>query len=309
MKLKNIFFVIIFVFIYMQVFANTNPVVTNVSFSLTGTTVTVTYDVADVQQTEVTISMEVSEDGGTTWDYNFGSATGHIGAGIINGTSKTITWTYNGSSSGSVRIKIIADDLVGDQIYYSGQVYNTVTIGSQTWLKENLNVGNMINSTSGGTNSDGEQTNNGIVGKYCYNNDESNCDIYGGLYQWNEAMQYVTIQGSQGICPSGWHIPTKIELETLKAEVSNSSNALKAIGQGSGSGSGTNTSGFSALFSGYRDRTTGNFFNLGNASNSLSSTRYGLSLAYVMSLNYNNNSIPINTNYLPVGLSIRCIKN
>ncbi len=43
-------------------------------------------------------------------------------------------------------------------------------------------------------------TNNGIIEKYCYDNNEANCDIYGGLYQWNEMMQYVTTEGVQGIC-------------------------------------------------------------------------------------------------------------
>ncbi|MEE9430025.1 MAG: FISUMP domain-containing protein [Melioribacteraceae bacterium] len=307
MQLKKIFFVIIFVFIYMQVFANTNPVVTNVSFSLTGTTVTVTYDVTDAQQGSLTINMEVSEDGGTTWDYNFGSATGHIGVGITIGSNKTITWTYNGSSSGSVRIKIIADDLVGDQIYYSGQVYNTVTIGSQTWLKENLNIGTMINSTSDGTNSDGEQTDNGIIEKYCYSNDESNCDSHGALYQWDEVMQYVSTEGTQGLCPTSWHIPSKPEWQTLVAEVGSSSNALKAIGQGAGDGEGTNSSDFSALLTGYRNYSNGTFTNKGYSTLYWTSTENGPATTVQMSY-YTDiiKFINFNTTY---GFSIRCIKD
>jgi len=83
---------------------------------------------------------------------------------------------------------------------YGGQVYNTVMIGTQCWLKENLNIGTMI------TNSN--QTNNGIIEKYCYENIQANCVIYGGLYQWNEMMQFVTTPGVKGICPDGWHLPT-----------------------------------------------------------------------------------------------------
>ncbi|MDR3668834.1 MAG: FISUMP domain-containing protein, partial [Ignavibacteriaceae bacterium] len=67
-----------------------------------------------------------------------------------------------------------------DIVNYSGQKYTTVQIGNQCWLKENLNVGVMINGSS-------EQTNNGIIEKYCYQNDPANCIKYGGLYQWNEA--------------------------------------------------------------------------------------------------------------------------
>ena len=62
-------------------------------------------------------------------------------------------------------------------------------------------MGTMINGIS-------NQTNNDTLEKYCYNDDTANCSIYGGLYQWNEAMQYVTTSGAQGICPTGWHIPT-----------------------------------------------------------------------------------------------------
>src|ERR1035441_9850769 len=77
---------------------------------------------------------------------------------------------------------------------YAGKTYNTVAIGDQCWLKENLDIGTMINSINGGTNGDGNQTNNGTIEKYCYNDDPANCTKYGGLYQWNEAMQYVTTE-------------------------------------------------------------------------------------------------------------------
>jgi len=68
-------------------------------------------------------------------------------------------------------------------ITYAGKVYHTVTIGNQTWMKENLNVGTMIDSTK-------DQANNGIIEKYCFENDTANCNKYGGLYEWAEAVQY-----------------------------------------------------------------------------------------------------------------------
>jgi len=85
-----------------------------------------------------------------------------------------------------------------DTIEYAGHVYHTVQIGEQCWLQENLNVGLIINSTI-------DQTDNQIIEKYCFNNEPAYCDTYGGLYQWNEMMQYET--DLQGICPDGWHIP------------------------------------------------------------------------------------------------------
>jgi hypothetical protein len=118
---------------------------------------------------------------------------------------------------------------------HQGKFYNTVKIGDQCWMAENLDVGTII---TGITN----QTDNGTTEKYCFNNDPLNCALYGGLYQWNEAMQYVTTPGTQGICPTGWHIPTNAEYQTFSTAVGGDGNALKAVGQGTGGGAGTNTS-------------------------------------------------------------------
>jgi uncharacterized protein (TIGR02145 family) len=89
-----------------------------------------------------------------------------------------------------------------------GKVYHTAQVGDQCWLKENLNVGTRIPSNQ-------EQQDNGIMEKYCYKDLESNCDTYGGLYQWDEVMQYVNIAGTQGICPPGWHVPSFVEGKNL----------------------------------------------------------------------------------------------
>ena len=65
-------------------------------------------------------------------------------------------------------------------ISYEGVDYPLVTIGTQTWLQKNLNVGTRIDSTD-------SQTDNSTVEKYCYGNDPVNCDTYGGMYRWDEA--------------------------------------------------------------------------------------------------------------------------
>ena len=87
-----------------------------------------------------------------------------------------------------------------------------LTIGTQTWAKANLNVGTMV---TGATN----QTNNSILEKYCYSDTEANCTTYGALYQWNEAMQYVTTPGTQGICPTNSHIPTDNDWKILEVQL------------------------------------------------------------------------------------------
>jgi uncharacterized protein (TIGR02145 family) len=85
-------------------------------------------------------------------------------------------------------------------------------------------------------------------------------------------MQYSALLGAQGICPGGWHIPTSVEFQTLSSKVNSDGNSLKAIGQGSGNGAGTNTTGFSALLSGYR-KTDQSFINISTATYYWSSTQ------------------------------------
>jgi uncharacterized protein (TIGR02145 family) len=136
---------------------------------------------------------------------------------IYNTDEKTLN-IYNGNSWGFI-IPFFCGQTLSDP--RDGKNYATVQIGSQCWMKENMNVGTMISSTTGGTNNDGRQTNNAVFEKYCYLNVEANCATYGGLYQWDEMMQYTTTQGVQGICPTGWHLPTDNEWSTLTDYVSN----------------------------------------------------------------------------------------
>lgn len=161
----------------------------------------------------------------------------------------------------------------GQSITYEGQVYNTVEVGTQCWFKENLNVGVYIDGNQ-------EQTDNGQIEKYCYENNIANCNTYGGLYQWNEVMQYVTTQPAQGICPSGWHIPSDAEWKILEGN----SDTQYGVGdpewdlwdaRGYDAGKrlkstlgwdlniGTNATGFSALPGGQRE-TSGIFYSIGS---------------------------------------------
>ena len=149
-------------------------------------------------------------------------------------------------------------------VAYEGQVYNTIQINSQCWLKENLNTGTMIAGTM-------EMTDNGIIEKYCYNDDPDNCAKYGALYQWHEMMQYKTQQGVRGICPWDWHIPTNEEWKVLEGAVDSLygigdtvwdlNNAWRGFDAGKNlkttvgwknNGNGRDLFGFSALPGGYR---------------------------------------------------------
>jgi uncharacterized protein (TIGR02145 family) len=187
------------------------------------------------------------------------------------------------------------------KVLYAGKTYNTVQIGSQCWLKENLDVGTMIQGID-------TAKNNGTIEKYCYNNDPNNCNTYGGLYQWNEAMQYSTTPGTRGICPPGWHIPTYAEFQTLSTTVGGDGNALKEIGQGTGDGAGTNTSGFSALFAGYRTGS-GNYSLLTINTHFWGSNEYDATNANIMGFVNSDNVIYLHNYFKDHGFSVRCVKD
>ena len=123
-------------------------------------------------------------------------------------------------------------------------------------------------------------------------------------------MKYVTTEGAQGICPTGWHIPTLAEIQTLAATVENDVNILKEIGQGIGGGAGTNTSGFSGLLAGYWEGNN-SFGYLGNYADFWISTEVDASNAYYMYLyyNYTNSLFDPNGYYKETGFSVRCIKD
>jgi uncharacterized protein (TIGR02145 family) len=183
-----------------------------------------------------------------------------------------------------------------ETVDYAGKIYNTIQMGNQCWLKENLNVGVMSSPS-----------NNGVIEKYCFNNIEDSCTKYGGLYYWQEAMQYSGTEGAKGICPTGWHIPTLAEFQTLTTTVGNDGNALKAIGQGSGSGAGTNTSGFSAMLAGDRS-INGYFYNLDHGY-FWSSTEFSASTAYFLYLYYSDSVIYTIVDSKDYGFSVRCLRD
>ncbi|MDP3150773.1 MAG: FISUMP domain-containing protein [Ignavibacteria bacterium] len=237
----------------------------------------------------------------------------------INGLDKSTTyyWRVNSTnSSGTSSWSSIWSFTIGSYgtpcpgtltVTYEGKTYNTVQVGTQCWLKENLDVG--VYKPSAHTKYvHSDVTNDGIIEKYCYGNNEANCGTYGGLYDWNEAMAYSTTPGTKGICPTGWHIPTRTEFETLRATVGNDGNKLKREDQGTGSGVGTNTSGFSALLAGGR-ADNGGFGTLGYSTNFWGYAEPDGLLAYNMYLWGDGSDLYMLESYKIYGYSIRCLKD
>ncbi len=125
-------------------------------------------------------------------------------SGIIDSPEESSTYTIQFATN----IPCIGAPTVD----YEGQIYNTIQIYGQCWFKENLNVGTMINSSQA-------QLNNNVIEKYCLVDDPAQCDIYGGIYMWEELMHYSTEEGVQGICPTGWHVPSDEDWKVLEGAV------------------------------------------------------------------------------------------
>ena len=269
------------------------------------------------------VRIDYSTNNGVNWTTIIGSTSASVGY---------YAWTipFTPSVNCKVRIVDIADTTkqsISANIFtisnppcpglatlvYGGQTYNTVQIGNQCWLKENLNIGTMIDSLQ-------NQSNNLIIEKYCYRNNIDNCTTYGGLYQWAEAVQYLNGATNttspnpafsgyvQGICPTGWHIPDTTEFGILTNAVNNDGNSLKAVGQGAYSGAGTDLSGFSGLLAGAR-YSDGSFSNLGLYDFFASSTDANSLYIYYIDLGTDTNIIFLGNNQKSYGRSIRCIKD
>ncbi len=198
--------------------------------------------------------------------------------------------TGNQLDVGNLQIQISCPDI--QTVLYEGKTYHTVQIGSQCWLKENLNVGTMVPTST-------IPVQDGILDKFCYNNDSLNCEKYGGLYRWHEAMKYTGIkEGNTGICPEGWHIPKQSEITELKTIIGESANPIvdeRYINA-------TNTSRFSALF--------GGIIKNGNSLVNNFITNFWMSTnKYLQVYKYNNNyffkDLVAETED---GFSVRCIK-
>ena len=188
------------------------------------------------------------------------------------------------------------------------QSYQTIQIGTQCWMKQNLNIGNMIKSNI-------EQSNTGIIKKYCYNDSVKYCGIYGGLYQWNEIMNYDTTQYVQGICPKGWHIPSLKEWKTLTDYLGGDNVAggkMKETGTAHwkrpNTGA-TNESGFLGLPGSYLNNISGIFYNLGYYGDWWSSSWYSDTNSWNFELNTYDAKASENSVGKKYGFSVRCLQD
>jgi uncharacterized protein (TIGR02145 family) len=199
-----------------------------------------------------------------------------------------------------------------EPVVHGGQEYKTVVIGSQTWMKENLNYE--------------------VSGSKCYNNYPDNCEKYGRMYSWAAAMNlsenynfehshdYIDPVKHKGICPEGWHVPNNKDWDQLVRYVDGTNGTgnpyasrtagkhLKAAENWEDKGNGMDTYEFAAFPGGFLNDSLG-FIDAGYSGNWWSSSENGSEGAYTRRMAFNSDSVIWYGIYKKEFLSVRCVKD
>jgi uncharacterized protein (TIGR02145 family) len=190
-----------------------------------------------------------------------------------------------------------------------GNVYHTVTIGTQVWMVENLKTTKYRDGTSIPKVPGGIQWSNLTTGVYCDNNTVNHSTTYGRLYNW------YAVNDSRKIAPTGWHVPTDAEWTTLTTYLGGESVAggkLKEAGithwQSPNSGA-TNESGFSALPGGDLYSLNGTLYNLTDYGTWWSSTGYFIASAWTRVMQNVESNVYRGHFEKCNGYSVRCLRD
>lgn len=213
-----------------------------------------------------------------------------------------------------------------------GNVYNTVQIGTQCWMRDNLRTQRYADDV---IILMGHDTSYTVPYRYRPDDDVTNLDPFGYLYNWkavmrNSSSSNANPSGVQGVCPNGWHVPSDAEWTQLTDYVSsqssncchnNPSSIAKALASTTGwvayTGSDldkacypgyhsydNNASGFNATAAGYY---FGEYLNFGYNAYFWSSTEVNSTTAYIRSLNYYDAVVSRVNNNKFFGYSVRCV--
>ncbi len=200
------------------------------------------------------------------------------------------------------------------------KTYATIELNGYTVMAQNLNYGTQVNGILATDN----QSNDGVVEKYCYNDSALYCERYGGLYQWAEALalpsscntescadQVDTVGFHRGICPEGWHLPWREEWKDVHGIYS--AYDLKSEVYWYQGGGGSNSTGFTFLPAGKRvNSTTGGYERFGQSAAiwyiGIHPTNF--TYGYTVHMYYSDDGVPQQTPwYKTAGVSIRCIQD
>lgn len=196
----------------------------------------------------------------------------------------------------------------GSMTDIDGNTYKTVTIGTQTWMAENLKVTKYNDGTSIPNVTDATAWSELTTGALCdYKNTPSNSETYGKLYNW-----YAVNTGK--LCPTGWHLPSDAEWTELTDYLGGTSDAggkLKETGTthwNSPNTGATNETGFTALPGGYR-YSDGTFNYIGYGGYWWSATEDNATDARYRNVGYNTSNVTSYYNFKEVGFSVRCVRD
>jgi uncharacterized protein (TIGR02145 family) len=210
-----------------------------------------------------------------------------------------------------------------------GNVYTSVKIGSQYWLKENLKTTKYNDNTEIPLVTDNAVWSTLTTPAYCwYNNDSVTYKaIYGALYNWY-AVSALSNAG-KNLCPVGWHVATDSQWTTLTDYLSKNGygyggngdyigkslaatsgwSVLSTAGLVGNDQASNNKSGFTALPGGSRTSSGGGFYFLGNYATWWTATEEETTSARGIEIGFNMNIVFRNDFSKPIGFSVRCIKD
>ena len=203
------------------------------------------------------------------------------------------------------------DNKTGTVTDIDGNVYQTVKIGDQWWMAENLKVTHYRNGDAIPNVTDETEWVSLTTGAYCnYDNDVNKVATYGRLYNWYSVTE------SRNIAPTGWHVPTDAEWQTLVDYLGGDAVAggkMKETGTthwripNTGA---TNESSFSVLPGGYRClEEEYEYESLGYTALFWSSTEDGSSRAWSRELHCDNSEVEHESYDKKEGFSVRCVRD
>lgn len=290
--MKRIQYYFLFLLMLLSLFASAQKI-SNIHFEQVGKQIHIYYDLDGDDSYDVQVFC--STDNGQSWGNPLKYVTGAVNENQIPGKGKMMVWdvlTEREKLEGEIRFKI---EIINAGKYTDkrdGQTYNWLRIGKQVWMAENLNYKT-------------------YSGSWCYDNNPSICDVYGRLYDWDNARV---------ACPKGWHLPSSdewMELLAYSGELGIASGELKEPGfkhwvrPNTGA---TNVSNFSALpggFLGYYGSDLGlGYYRLGYEGNWWSDTEKSSTRAWMYFLYHDKENKFNGTNlFKNEGLSVRCVKD
>jgi uncharacterized protein (TIGR02145 family) len=218
----------------------------------------------------------------------------------------TVQVTAQGGNAGNL---IACNEIVGDLIDIDGNVYQTVQIGDQLWMAENLKTSRFANGDPIPLVMENTAWAQLSTPAWCnYENNSAYDAIYGKLYNW------FTVSDPRNVCPDGWHVPSVDEWNVLREFLGGQAVAGGKMKTTSGwelpNTGATNESGFSALPAGYRWFNDGSFTNLTFFAGWWTSTEFDIENAFYRFITHTSSALSGNYTFgKRRGFSIRCIRD